>query len=189
MYGCILKKFEHNPELSRQLIVTGNMDLVEATPNTKWGAGVTLSSRALKEGTWTRKNKQGRITMTVRDTLKIKLGDELENSQATTEVKKIATLKRTLPTLREAATAKTLPATSTPKPRAQAAQAAQAAARSPNRVDGHPGHSNASPINKFQGERQRTQNRPHSRDDKIKGGTFALTKLPTLMQGMKTRDH
>ena len=48
MYGCILRKFEQNAKLRAQLIATGSMELVEASPNIKWGAGATLSSNVLK---------------------------------------------------------------------------------------------------------------------------------------------
>ena len=70
MYGCILRKFEQNPELLKQLIATGHKQLVEATPKTKWGAGATLSSNILKQCTWKGHNKPGQILMTVRDTLR-----------------------------------------------------------------------------------------------------------------------
>ena len=70
MYGCILRKFEQNPELLKQLIATGHKQLVEPTPNTKWGAGATLSSNILKQRTWKGHNKHGQILMTVRDTLR-----------------------------------------------------------------------------------------------------------------------
>ena len=80
MYGCILRKFEQNPTLRAQLISTGNMELVEVSPNKKWGAGASLSSNLIKTHKWKGGNKQGQITMTVRDILKKKEEeDRLEN--------------------------------------------------------------------------------------------------------------
>ena len=52
MFACILKKFEQNPDLHRQLIATGDMELVEVQ--------------------WTGTNKQGQVLMTVRDSLNLK---------------------------------------------------------------------------------------------------------------------
>ena len=120
MYACILKKFEQNPDLRSQLIATGNMELVEASPNTKWGAGAMLSSNVLKNRKWTGTNKQGQILMTVRDTLKLKEeeADERKNDENVTEREepKPNQVRRALPTQsRIKPTGGPLQATSTPR--------------------------------------------------------------------------
>ena len=86
MYGCILRKFEQNQDLLKQLLATGNKQLIEATPNTKWGAGATLSSNVLKNRQWRGLNKQGQITMTVRDTIRNLRSQESDNEGEATNV-------------------------------------------------------------------------------------------------------
>ena len=69
MYICLKRKFEQNPELKALLLQTGNMELIEATPDRLWGCGATLSSNILRKREWTGRNKLGGILMTVRDEL------------------------------------------------------------------------------------------------------------------------
>ena len=61
MYGCLKKKFEQNPELKTLLLKTGDLELVEATPNLLWGCGATLSSNVLRRHSWPGRNKHGEI--------------------------------------------------------------------------------------------------------------------------------
>ena len=70
MYVCLLRKFQQNPELKALLLATGNLQLVEATPDRLWGCGATLSSNALRRHEWPGRNKHGEILMTVREELK-----------------------------------------------------------------------------------------------------------------------
>ena len=70
MYICLKKKFDQNPELKALLLSTGDMELVEATPDRLWGCGATLSSNVLRKREWSGKNKHGGILMTVRDDLR-----------------------------------------------------------------------------------------------------------------------
>ena len=70
MYGCLKKKFVQNPELKALLLSTGDMKLVEATPNRLWGCGATLSSNVIRRHDWPGLNKHGEILMTVRDELR-----------------------------------------------------------------------------------------------------------------------
>ena len=70
MYICLKKKFEQNPELKAILLGTGDMELVEATPDRLWGCGATLSSNVLRRHTWTGQNKHGQILMTIREELR-----------------------------------------------------------------------------------------------------------------------
>ena len=72
MYECLKRKFTQNPDLGALLIKTGDMLLVEATPDRMWGCGATLSSNVLRRGEWQGHNKHGKILMTVRDELKLK---------------------------------------------------------------------------------------------------------------------
>ena len=69
MYVCLMSKFEQNQELKSLLLSTGNLVLVEATPDRLWGCGATLSSNALRRHEWPGKNKHGEILMTVREEL------------------------------------------------------------------------------------------------------------------------
>ena len=66
MYSIQLRKFQQNPRLAEALIATQNLELVEATPSKKWGAGATLSSNVLKRHEWPGENKHGKILMTIR---------------------------------------------------------------------------------------------------------------------------
>ena len=70
MYICLKKKFTQHPELKALLLSTGDLQLVEATPDPLWGCGATLSSNVLRRGDWKGKNKQGDILMTVRKELR-----------------------------------------------------------------------------------------------------------------------
>ena len=72
MYICLLRKFQQHPELKALLLNTGNLRLVEATPDRLWGCGATLSSNALRRHDWPGKNKHGEILMTVREELRRK---------------------------------------------------------------------------------------------------------------------
>ena len=71
MYGCIKKKFEQNPDLKALLLNSGDLELVEATPNTHWGCGATLSSNVLRRHNWSGRNNHGEILMTVREELRL----------------------------------------------------------------------------------------------------------------------
>ena len=77
MYICLKKKFTQNAELKTLLLGTGNMELVEATPDCTWGCGATLSSNVLKQHTWPGMNKHGKILMTIREELR---SGDLENN-------------------------------------------------------------------------------------------------------------
>ena len=70
MYICLKKKFTQNPELKALLLDTGDLELVEATPDQLWGCGATLSSNVIRRHEWTGLNKHGKILMTVRDELR-----------------------------------------------------------------------------------------------------------------------
>ena len=67
MYLCLKKKFDQNPTLKAMLLSTGDLELVEATPDRLWGCGATLSSNALRRHDWPGMNKHGAILMTIRD--------------------------------------------------------------------------------------------------------------------------
>ena len=67
MYLCLKRKYEQNPALKALLLDSGNMELVEATPDRHWGCGATLSSNVLKRHTWVGLNKHGAILMTIRE--------------------------------------------------------------------------------------------------------------------------
>ena len=62
MYLCLKRKFQQNPALKTLLLNTGNVELVEATPDRLWGCGATLSPGILKKHEWTGQNKQCLLT-------------------------------------------------------------------------------------------------------------------------------
>ena len=72
MYVCLMKKFLQHPDLKALLLSTGDLQLVEATPDRLWGCGATLSSNALRRHEWPGRNKHGEILMTVRAELRRK---------------------------------------------------------------------------------------------------------------------
>ena len=69
MYECLKKKFSQNLDLKTLLLKTGNLELVEATPDRLWGCGATLSSNAIHKRDWPGQNKHGQILMTIRQEL------------------------------------------------------------------------------------------------------------------------
>ena len=71
MYGCLKRKFTQNPDLGLLFVKTGNMELVEATPDRHWGCGATLSSNVLRRREWAGQNRHGKILMTVRGELRL----------------------------------------------------------------------------------------------------------------------
>ena len=70
MYTCLKKKFVQNQDLQDLLLKTGDLELVEATPNLLWGCGATLSSNVIRRGEWRGRNKHGEILMVVREELR-----------------------------------------------------------------------------------------------------------------------
>ena len=70
MYACIKRKFEQNPDLQELLLKSGDLELVEATPDPLWGCGATLSSNVIRKKEWRGRNKQGEILMVVREELR-----------------------------------------------------------------------------------------------------------------------
>ena len=76
MLAIMLRKFQQNPDLRRKLLATGDKTLVEATPDKFWGAGVSLTSRALKEGSYPGGNRQGKLLMKARATIRLESGTE-----------------------------------------------------------------------------------------------------------------
>ena len=71
MYECLKRKFAQNPDLKSLLLKTGNMELVEATPDRLWGCGATLSSNVIRRREWAGQNKHGIILMTVPEELRM----------------------------------------------------------------------------------------------------------------------
>ena len=70
MYACLKKTFEQNQELRDLLLKTGDLELVEATPDNLWGCGATLSSKVIRRGGWKVRNKHGENLMVVREELR-----------------------------------------------------------------------------------------------------------------------
>ena len=70
MYACLKRKFEQNKDLQDLLLKSGNLELVEATPDNLWGCGATLSSNVIRRGEWKGRNKHGEILMVVREEIR-----------------------------------------------------------------------------------------------------------------------
>ena len=71
MYECLKRKFLQHPDLRALLLKTGDLELVEATPDRLWGCGATISSNVLRKHEWPGQNKHGEILMIVRDELRL----------------------------------------------------------------------------------------------------------------------
>ena len=70
MYVCLINKFEQHEDLKDLLLSSGNLQLVEATPDRLWGCGATLSSNVLRRHNWPGQNKHGETLMKVREELR-----------------------------------------------------------------------------------------------------------------------
>ena len=70
MYTCMTQKFRCNDDLREKLLSTGDMELIEATLNKKWGAAASLNSTLIKSHNWTGDNLQGKLLMKIRDLLR-----------------------------------------------------------------------------------------------------------------------
>ena len=75
MFTCMYQKFRHNNKLREKLLSTGDLELVEATYNKKWGAAATLNSTSLKKHEWSGGNLQGKLLMRVRQALREELNE------------------------------------------------------------------------------------------------------------------
>jgi hypothetical protein len=84
VYRGNLAKFSQNPGLWRQLLATGDRDIVEASPyDTIWGIGLRVGDvRCADEATWRGKNWLGKALVNVRSCLRARPSDEI----ATTEL-------------------------------------------------------------------------------------------------------
>ena len=66
--GCF-EKFKQNSRMKQVLLNTKDATLVEAGPDTFWGAGVRLHDPRLKHSQWTGQNELGKTLMYVRQAL------------------------------------------------------------------------------------------------------------------------
>ena len=71
MFAAMIKKFGNDEQLLAKLLATGDKRLIEATPDTRWGAGASISSKAITSGQWKGKNKQGELLMQARKKLRL----------------------------------------------------------------------------------------------------------------------
>ena len=72
MKSVLLAKFSQNEVLLGKLQDTGNCNLVEATRDNYWGAGINLSDPTMKNNNWPGQNKLGTLLSEVREQLKPK---------------------------------------------------------------------------------------------------------------------
>lgn len=61
MKQIVALKFNQNPLLRNEILKTGDANLIEATIDTFWGAGLPLSSKKLRDGNWRGHNHLGKI--------------------------------------------------------------------------------------------------------------------------------
>ena len=71
LFKCMFRKFEENEDLRDLLLSTGDLELAEATRNTKWATGASINSTTMKTHTWTGENRQGKHTMKIREYFKL----------------------------------------------------------------------------------------------------------------------
>ena len=77
LFKCMFRKFEASEELREILLSTGDMELAEATRNTKWATGASLNSNAMKTHTWTGENRQEKHSMKIREYFRMNV-DEIK---------------------------------------------------------------------------------------------------------------
>lgn len=66
MKPIIEMKFNQNHILRAEILKTGEVNLIEATIDTFWGAGLPLSAKKLRDGHWNGHNHLGKILMNYR---------------------------------------------------------------------------------------------------------------------------
>lgn len=66
MRDIVYAKFAQNAALQTKLLETGDRALLEATYDSFWGCGLTLSARKMKQGDWHGKNHLGQILVDCR---------------------------------------------------------------------------------------------------------------------------
>lgn len=70
MRHIVTEKFKQHKDLRDKLLATGQVNLIEASMDSFWGAKATLNSKTIKEGTWTGANTLGKIISEVRTEIK-----------------------------------------------------------------------------------------------------------------------
>lgn len=78
----VQEKFYQNENLQFKLLGTGTANLIEATTDTFWGAGVHLGSKSLNNGKWTGLNTLGQILAEVREDVKRTKGWEQSHERS-----------------------------------------------------------------------------------------------------------
>lgn len=66
----VTEKFKQHKHLRDKLLATGQCNLIEASLDSFWGAKSTLTSKSIKDGTWTGANTLGKIIAEVRQEIK-----------------------------------------------------------------------------------------------------------------------
>lgn len=66
MKDIVTMKFDQNPVLKNELLKTGEANLIEASHDTFWGAGLPLNAKKLREGKWHGHNHLGKILVNYR---------------------------------------------------------------------------------------------------------------------------
>ena len=67
MEEALCAKYEQNPHLKDVLLSTGSKQLVEAGPDTFWGAGITMKDiKDTPEANWPGRNELGQLLMKLR---------------------------------------------------------------------------------------------------------------------------
>lgn len=85
MRTIVSEKFMQNGHLCDKLVGSGQVNLIEATLDGFWGARASITSKSIKQGTWTGANFLGKILAEMCDELRRELGlPELKVPNATT---------------------------------------------------------------------------------------------------------
>lgn len=81
------EKFMQNPRLCDKLVESGQTNYIEATLDGFWGAKASITSKSIKQGTWSGANFLGKILAETRTELRRELGlPDLSVSNATTDM-------------------------------------------------------------------------------------------------------
>ena len=70
MHDIVKAKFIQNEEIKQKLLTTKAALFIEATRDTYWGAGATLNSKEIREGSWAGTNTLGNTLVQVRRELR-----------------------------------------------------------------------------------------------------------------------
>lgn len=80
----VIAKFTQHPDLRDKLVSTGSTTLIEATYDSFWGAGASITARSLIDGTWRGRNVFGSILDQVRTEMRRLIAVQGQNTTVST---------------------------------------------------------------------------------------------------------